>query len=105
MSGVIICRFNKGYARCDKAKCWNCNSTKAVAHMTTNPYLGDIFTCVECGDKWSDGEGWGRPFRRGWRRESIKEARAIWDAEDTMTWEEACKRQDELFRDYFKEDA
>lgn len=101
MSDIIVCTFNKGYARCEQIQCWNCKAKKSVAHMSTNPYLGSIFTCVECGDKWSDGEQWSRPFKRGWRQASIKQAQAIWDAPDTMTWEEASAKQDALFRDYF----
>ena len=104
MSGVIICTFNKGHARCDRFECFNCKAKKAVAHMSTNPYLGDILTCVECGDTWGLGEGpFGRPFQRGWRQKSIARAQKIWDAEDTMTWEEATTKQDALYRDYFKD--
>lgn len=104
IDGVVICKFNEGYARCEGISCWNCKSKKSVAHMTTNPYLGSIFTCVECGDRWSDGEAWERPFKRGWRQESIKKAKAIWGAPDTMSWDEAVAKQQELWKAYFGDD-
>ena len=37
-----------------------------------------VWTCLGCGDSWSDGERGERPFRRGWRAESIAKARANW---------------------------
>jgi hypothetical protein len=35
-------------------------------------------TCLSCGDRWSDGELRPRPWRRGWRKESIAYARERW---------------------------
>ena len=38
------------------------------------PYYGDILTCIECGDAWSDGERLERPFRPRWRQDAIARA-------------------------------
>lgn len=41
-------------------------------------WYGTTWACCGCGDRWTDGERHERPFRRGWRRESIAQARADW---------------------------
>lgn len=41
-------------------------------------WYGPTITCCGCGDSWSDGEMLERPFRRGWRKESIGRAVRDW---------------------------
>lgn len=105
IGNAIVCSFSNGYARVDGIKCWNCKSEKVIAHLTTTPYLGDIFTCVDCGDMWSDGECYERPFQRAWRKKRTERAQKIWDDPETISWEEARKRFGELCRRYFEDEA
>lgn len=35
--------------------------------------------CTKCGESWSGGEIFARPFRRNWRPEAQRVARALWD--------------------------
>jgi hypothetical protein len=42
-------------------------------------WYGPIWTCLGCGDRWSDGERLERPFKRGWREASRRDARKVWD--------------------------
>lgn len=44
-------------------------------------------TCCACGDSWADGERMPRPFRRGWRCEAVRQARAQWD--EAQSWDDA----------------
>lgn len=38
-------------------------------------WYGTTWTCLGCGDQWSDGERHERPFAPGWRRQAIEYAR------------------------------
>ncbi len=35
------------------------------------------WTCLRCGDTWGDGERLPRPFKPGWRKESVTHAKRI----------------------------
>jgi hypothetical protein len=41
-------------------------------------YYGWDSTCLKCGEHWCDGEMSERPFARGWRKDSIKRAKAAY---------------------------
>ena len=45
-------------------------------------YYGFTWYCVACGDRWQDDELGSRPFMRGWRKEAIAYAKALWDRVD-----------------------
>jgi hypothetical protein len=40
-------------------------------------WYGTTWTCAGCGDSWQDVERLERPFKPGWRRESIERARRV----------------------------
>ncbi|MBX6386834.1 MAG: hypothetical protein IRZ07_28300 [Microbispora sp.] len=42
-------------------------------------WYGTTWTCLGCGDSWTDGERHPRPFRRGWRAEAVAAARRDWE--------------------------
>jgi hypothetical protein len=44
---------------------------------TFQEWYGWHITCLVCGDSWQDGELMPRPFKRGWRHESVAEAEAL----------------------------
>ena len=44
-------------------------------------YYGWSQTCLRCGERWEDGEMCPRPFRRGWRKDSIERAKRRWRQE------------------------
>jgi len=39
-------------------------------------WYGWNITCLSCGERWQDGERLQRPFCPGWRKDSVKRARA-----------------------------
>lgn len=41
-------------------------------------WYGPTWTCLGCGDRWSDGYRMERPFKRAWRTESRKRAAEMW---------------------------
>jgi hypothetical protein len=40
-------------------------------------WYGETTYCLSCGERWEDGERSERPFRRGWREESLRCAREL----------------------------
>ena len=57
--------------------CSTCNRRRRFAGLDA-PWYGVTWTCCGCGDSWADGERLQRPFRRGWRAEAKKHAKAVW---------------------------
>jgi hypothetical protein len=60
------------------AHCPTCNRRRRFAAVDQLWY-GPTWTCLGCGDRWCDGERLERPFRRGWRVESRRQARETWE--------------------------
>lgn len=54
--------------------CDCCRRFSAVDQL----WYGPSWTCLACGDGWSEGERLERPFRRDWRKESRRRARETW---------------------------
>lgn len=70
---------------------------------TLEGFYGSTTGCLGCGDQWSDGEMWGRPFARGWRERAKAQLREKWA--NAMTREEALAANNRhLFGD-LEEDA
>lgn len=42
-------------------------------------WYGPTWTCLGCGDSWSDGVRLQRPFARGWRDKARRKARDRWE--------------------------
>ena len=51
-------------------------------------WFGWSMTCLRCGERWNDGEQEPRPFRRGWRKDSIARAKRRWRAAPPESQEE-----------------
>jgi len=48
-------------------------------------WYGTQWTCLACGDRWADGELLERPWRRGWRRDSVLSAMRYMDKAQVLT--------------------
>lgn len=57
--------------------CPTCRQRRRVAGFDQLWY-GPTWTCLGCGDSWSDGEMLPRPFARGWREKAIARAQGWW---------------------------
>ena len=44
----------------------------------SDDWYGATWTCLGCGDRWTDGEMHERPFRPGWRMANVAEAKRTW---------------------------
>ena len=53
---------------------------RIVRHESGSPWYAPWWTCVECGDSWSEGELAARPFRRGWRAQAQSDALRDWES-------------------------
>lgn len=53
--------------------CPTCKSKQEFLCEFENWY-GWTTTCLNCGDRWQDGELCPRPFFRGWRKQSVRHA-------------------------------
>lgn len=76
--GTVVCRssdrlLRKRYLRCPMCQC----TTEHVLRF--DGVYGLMHMCCRCGDAWSEGELMERPFYRYWRRDSIRQHRALWD--------------------------
>lgn len=74
--------------------CKTADSWIVTAHASSG-YWPPIHACTNCGDRWSDGERLERPFRRGWRQQSVNAAQQDWEAgcECPTEWtEDYCLR-------------
>lgn len=63
-----------------RATCPTCEAETDFVAAFSGAYYGDILTCTGCGDAWSEGQRLERPFRRGWRAESIRRAQQRFEA-------------------------
>ncbi len=67
--------YRRRLVRCPIDEC----ITECVATYFDNPWYDPIIQCTKCGEQWSDGQLWPRPFRPGWRPEQQATARALWE--------------------------
>lgn len=58
--------------------CPTCGTNRRFGGFYQHWY-GLTLTCCTCGETWTDGEQHPRPFARGWRKQSAKQGRALWD--------------------------
>jgi hypothetical protein len=85
---IIVCRPT-GMALRRIAHCSTCGRRRRFAGLHEFWY-GTTWTCLTCGERWCDGERMERPFRRGWRQESSRRARALW--ETGVRWQSPAHR-------------
>jgi hypothetical protein len=78
MTTPVICRPPSFPIRRILA-CPTCKQRRRMAGRDFGPYYGPTVTCLGCGDSWSSGEMLERPFKRGWRKESIATAKRAWE--------------------------
>jgi hypothetical protein len=74
---VIVCRPDTFPLR-RIFRCRTCKRRRRFAGLDAAWY-GTTWTCCGCGDSWTDGERHPRPFRRGWRAEAKRRAKATWE--------------------------
>lgn len=55
----------------------NCRRKMLLRHFE---WHAPEWTCLTCGERWSDGERLPRPFCPGWRKDSVKRAKKILEA-------------------------
>lgn len=79
MSAIFICGPSRTL---DRRRILKCPVENRRRRMVVNygGYWGSTVYCCGCGDSWSEGELNPRPFRPGWRKESIARAKERWQA-------------------------
>lgn len=78
---VVVCGGTFRHAR-RFGPCWGaCGITDSaiISALSWTPYYAPIQICTNCGDMWEIDGMYPRPFQRGWRQKSIKQAIARWD--------------------------
>lgn len=76
---IVVCRpdgrfLRRHYLRCPTDEC----ITEQVVRY--EEWYAPTIWCCRCGDSWDAEEGLRpRPFRRNWRRDAVRKARALWD--------------------------
>lgn len=87
--------------------CPTCNQRRRFAGLDQLWY-SPTWTCLGCGDRWSDGTRLTRPFKRAWRAESRTRAAVHWStgvrawSPAHMAWLEA---QMKSYMDFSTEDV
>lgn len=76
--GVVICGVGPHLYGRTIQPCPVCERRRRMVRRYGGVWYGDTLTCLGCGDSWSSGWRMQRPFRRGWRQEAIREAKAKW---------------------------
>lgn len=89
---IAICGGSSSWAR-RVLHCPVCQSRRRFVVQVGTGYWSPILCCLGCGDSFSDGYRMQRPFRRGWRPESIKQARTAWATALSPREAAAAKRQ------------
>lgn len=69
-----ICFSRKDEERVLISKCPTCKR-RTKFYSWFQEWYGWHSTCLNCGDRWTDGEMLERPFERGWRKENILRAK------------------------------
>lgn len=72
---IIICWRHVVERKVEKQKCPTCKSEQDFL-CEYEEWYGWTEICLNCGDCWMDGEMCPRPFRRGWRKEAIEDAKS-----------------------------
>ena len=60
-----------------RRRCPTCHR-RAILQVTCWEWHASRWTCLACGDEWSEDERCERPFRPGWRAKQIAAARQAW---------------------------
>lgn len=76
-AGVVVCGGTRWIVR-RVFTCPVCGHRGRIVMHDPGGYWSVSWTCCTCGDSWSDGELRERPFRRGWRTEAQRRAKADW---------------------------
>jgi hypothetical protein len=71
---IHICWRNISKRKVEKQHCPTCESEQEF-YCEFEEWYGWTVTCLNCGDRWMDGELCPRPFARAWRKESVEYAR------------------------------
>lgn len=77
MTDVHICRAQAVARALRKFACDNCGCDRWHTVIFYEWY-GPSGTCLRCGESFEGNEYLPRPFARGWRKESIRQAKVTW---------------------------
>lgn len=77
MSAIHIDFTRVDEQRIIRSYCPNCNQVSGF-YAWFQDWYGWHETCLRCGDQWNDGEHVPRPFKPGWRKENIENAKQTW---------------------------
>jgi hypothetical protein len=72
-SGLVICGIppRKMLSTLTDATCFNCDQKAVFRRFSGSGWYEDYWLCLNCGE--DNGSGY-RPFRRGWRKDNIRDA-------------------------------
>ena len=66
--------------RCySEAGCDGGRAQFALLSYGPRSYYGPSVICMQCGERWEDGQMMPRPFKRGWREENVHKAQVTLD--------------------------
>lgn len=63
-------------AKTDRHYCPECRKRTTMFGWFQEWYGWNV-TCLTCGDQWQDSDAVERPFKRGWRKERVEEAKKL----------------------------
>lgn len=76
--------------------CETCEARRRML-LVVEVWRGGNWTCLTCGERWHADEGrMERPFTPGWRRDSVKRAKRLWERYGRVRVTRT--RLDEIFR-------
>lgn len=79
IAGVIVCGPDNRFLRRRIIRCPFCQCMREMV-VRYEGWYGPTVMCTGCGDSWSDGERYQRPFRRNWRPDLVARYRALYAA-------------------------
>lgn len=76
--GILhICRPTVTKMHIERQNCPTCNKRRFLL-MWFEDWYGWYGVCLKCGERWGGGERLERPFCRGWRKDSVDQAKKFY---------------------------
>lgn len=72
---VHVCAPPDASANIFRSQCPTCERQTYLVDFFVEWYGSEV-VCLKCGERWMDGERMERPFKPGWRQDSIRRAKA-----------------------------
>ena len=65
--------------------CGTCQTRRRMLYVL-EAWRGGYWTCLTCGERWHTEDGrMERPFMRGWRKQSVEQAKDFWKRHGRLT--------------------